>query len=893
TGTVTATAANMAPNADAVFSLMVKVDLNTADQTILSDTATASTTATDAISANNSATATTLTSNQAPVITVPPAQMTNENVPLTFSTAVGNAIRVGDAEAGSTPLSLIIKVGQGTLVLGSTAGLTSNSAGNAGNTSISLSGPLTALNNALNGLIFTPNTNYSGPDALTLALSDGSTTTTRSVPITVNFVDTPPVAANGSVTTQEDTATAITLKATDADNQTLTYIVVTPPAHGTLSGSGANLTYTPNANYNGTDSFTFKANDGMLDSNIATINISVTPVNDAPVAQDDAYSSTGLQPLTVAAPGVLANDTDIDGNALHAVVVSQPTHGTLAFNADGSFTYAPAIGFNGTDSFTYKANDGAADSNIATVTLNIGGNPGQSVTLGLSNSSVSEGTPVTGTLTLSRPSATDVSVALLSSQTSVATVPASLTIPAGQTGGTFTISTLKNPLATGAQQVAINVNAGDYGTSSANLTVTDNETPTLTLTVVPNAINENYGPAAALATLTRNTPTAQALPVALLNSNLKALKVPASVVIPAGAASVTFFVAALDNRIINKVQTALLTARATSFKDGTAKLTIADNGKVTRDLKLSLTSGTTYIEQAGGQTVTGTITLSGIPLTKNLTITLVSSDPKRLVAPASVLLKAGQAKVNFSFRVLDNTVADGSHQVWLTARSLGFGTSAVQVTILDNDGPALSLSLPKTSVAENAGSLTATVTRLHVPTTAALAVSLASSDKTRVTVPATVTIPAKAASVTLKVTVINNKVVDGNHLITLTAAKSGFLAGTTKLTVLDDDKAPVTTPRSTAGLSTATVSAANGIQLHFTGALDAESASDAAHYAVTVNGQAVTVESAGYNAATHTVMLGLANGSVQAGDRVSVQWNGVLDARGAAVIGQAGPLATR
>src|SRR5439155_1130071 len=97
----------------------------------------------------------------------------------------------------------------------------------------------------------------------------------------------------------------------------------------------------------------------------------VTPVNDAPLATADGYATSEDTPLTVAAAGVLANDSDIDGDALSAALVSGPTNGTLTLNANGSFTYTPNANFNGTDSFTYKANDGAADSNIATVTLTI------------------------------------------------------------------------------------------------------------------------------------------------------------------------------------------------------------------------------------------------------------------------------------------------------------------------------------------------------------------------------------------------------------------------------------------------------------------------------------------------------------------------------------------
>ena len=110
------------------------------------------------------------------------------------------------------------------------------------------------------------------------------------VSITVNAVNDAPVADDQAVTTDEDTAAAITLTASDVDGDTLTYGVVTGPSNGTLSGTAPNLSYTPSADYHGADSFTFKANDTLLDSNVATVTITVTPVNDAPVADPDGFT---------------------------------------------------------------------------------------------------------------------------------------------------------------------------------------------------------------------------------------------------------------------------------------------------------------------------------------------------------------------------------------------------------------------------------------------------------------------------------------------------------------------------------------------------------------------------------------------------------------------------
>jgi probable HAF family extracellular repeat protein len=175
----------------------------------------------------------------------------------------------------------------------------------------------------------------------------------------------PPVAQNQSVTTDEDTAVSIVLVATDADNDPLTYSLVTQPARGTLSGSAPNVSYRPAANYNGADSFTFKANDGKADSNIATVSITVRAVNDPPVAQNQSVTTD-----EDAAVSIVLVATDVDNDPLTYSLVTQPAHGTLSGSAP-NVSYRPAANYNGADSFTFKANDGKADSNIATVSITV------------------------------------------------------------------------------------------------------------------------------------------------------------------------------------------------------------------------------------------------------------------------------------------------------------------------------------------------------------------------------------------------------------------------------------------------------------------------------------------------------------------------------------------
>jgi hypothetical protein len=134
----------------------------------------------------------------------------------------------------------------------------------------------------------------------------------------------------------------------------------------TLGSDGA-VFYTPDPDFNGTDSFTYKANDGFSDSNVATVNITVTAVNDAPVAVDDTGQTAVDQAVEI---DVLANDSDVESTTLSVTNLTTSAGATASFSSiTGLVTYTPATGFVGTDTFTYTANDGAADSNTATVTV--------------------------------------------------------------------------------------------------------------------------------------------------------------------------------------------------------------------------------------------------------------------------------------------------------------------------------------------------------------------------------------------------------------------------------------------------------------------------------------------------------------------------------------------
>ena len=189
----------------------------------------------------------------------------------------------------------------------------------------------------------------------------------------------PPEAGDDGYPVAEDavlTVVAPGVLANDADPDSrggvLQAVLVSGPSHGTvvLNPDGS-FSYAPDANFNGLDYFTYKASDGPVESSPAKVTITVSAVNDPPVAVADSYG-TDEDAALAGLPGVLANDTDVDGDtALTAVLVSGPSHGALALNADGAFTYTPVPDFSGADSFTYRAFDGVAYGNEVPVAITV------------------------------------------------------------------------------------------------------------------------------------------------------------------------------------------------------------------------------------------------------------------------------------------------------------------------------------------------------------------------------------------------------------------------------------------------------------------------------------------------------------------------------------------
>ena len=243
---------------------------------------------------------------------------------------------------------------------------------------------ITAVTQPANGTVtftagnvsFTPAADFNGTTSFTYTVSDGNGgQATATVTVTVTPVNEPPDAVNDSFTVAEDSgATTLDVLANDTTapdtGETLTVTAVTQPANGSTTFTGANVRFTPAANFNGTTTFTYTVSDGNGGTDTATVTVTVTPANDAPTANDDSF--TVGEDSTATAFNVLANDSIAPdtGETLSVTSVTQPTNGTVTFTAT-NVSFTPAANFSGTTSFTYRISDGNSGTSQATVTVTV------------------------------------------------------------------------------------------------------------------------------------------------------------------------------------------------------------------------------------------------------------------------------------------------------------------------------------------------------------------------------------------------------------------------------------------------------------------------------------------------------------------------------------------
>ncbi len=231
-------------------------------------------------------------------------------------------------------------------------------------------GSLEAVNMLIAQVTYDPTPDNNGDAGFSITASNGQESAHDFLPITITPVNDAPVAGNDTAVTDEDaplSAIAVLANDSDIDGDALT-VASASAANGTVFiNADGTLDYVPDADFSGTDTITYQVSDGVA-SDTGTVTVTVNPVNDPPIATDDTAVTD--EDTTLTNIPVLANDTDIDGDAL-TVASASAANGTVFINADGTLDYVPDADFSGTDTITYQVSDGvASDTGTVTVTVN-------------------------------------------------------------------------------------------------------------------------------------------------------------------------------------------------------------------------------------------------------------------------------------------------------------------------------------------------------------------------------------------------------------------------------------------------------------------------------------------------------------------------------------------
>lgn len=282
---------------------------------------------------------------------------------VTVNVIAANDLPVANGDAASTVEDTLVTInvlGNDSDVDGDALSVTTASATN-GSVAIGAGGSLT----------YTPNANFAGTDTISYTISDGAGgTASASVSVIVAAVNDAPVAVADTASTVEDTPVTIGVLGNDSDVDGDPLSVTSASAtNGSVAiGAGGSLTYTPNADFFGTDTISYTISDGAGGTATGSVAVSVGAANDAPVAVADTATTAEDTAVTIT---VLGNDTDVDGDPL-SVTSASATNGTVVVETDGSLSYTPNADFSGTDTITYEVSDGAGGTATGSVAVSVG-----------------------------------------------------------------------------------------------------------------------------------------------------------------------------------------------------------------------------------------------------------------------------------------------------------------------------------------------------------------------------------------------------------------------------------------------------------------------------------------------------------------------------------------
>ncbi len=372
-------------------------------------------------------------------------------------------------------------------------------------------------------------------------------------------------------------------------------------------------------------------------------------------------------------------------------------------------------------------------------------------------------------------------VSLSNSDTSEILAPATLTIPAGEASISFTLDVLDDTLLDGVQTVVLAAAESRYDGGQALLEVSDHETVTLLLD--SDLISEHDGPAAVQGTVVRsNSDVDQPLSIQLTNDDESEAFVSQTVIIPAGDASIHFFVDAVDDTLLDGTQTVVLTAVANGYLGDETLLQVADH----ETLQISAVAHL-LAENAGPAATTATITRSNTDVGEALPLMITSSDDTELATLTSVTIEAGQASVNVPLNAIDDTLLDGTQHVVVFVSADGYFGGSQSIDVTDHETVELRLNVPSLLESDGPGAATATVTRSNTDTDTALVVNLAIDDPTELGLPETVSIAAYENSVTFFLDAVDDSLLDGTQSVVVTAGATGYFGSQSTLEVQDHE----------------------------------------------------------------------------------------------------------
>lgn len=311
------------------------------------------------------------------------------------------------------------------------------------------------------------------------------------------------------------------------------------------------------------------------------------------------------------------------------------------------------------------------------------------VTLTLSSSNVVEGGFVTATLTRDPITATNLTVQLLSSDPNQVGVPASIVILAGVGTTNFVVTPVDDSLIEKTNTYTITASATDHLSSSAILSVEDNDIPNVTLALASHSVSEGAGPNATSGTVTRSSTGPRAVVIALFSSNPSAAQVPASVTIPAGALSASFPVSAVNNVLVDGPKPLTIIGYITDSVNGTQlRATTPDLLTVTDDDGPTLTLAilADLVPEGRSPATTATVTRN-TPTTDALVVNLTSDKLTEATVPPSVVIPAGTNSATFNIASVLDGVTDGNQTVTITAAAAGFTSGSDTLVVSDADLP--------------------------------------------------------------------------------------------------------------------------------------------------------------------------------------------------------------